>query len=67
MQLFGNKLVDSFVQNSVVIDNYYLFSLTKIKWQGTEQIIGGGAFKQIWLSPKIDEKADEIIAALKKI
>ncbi|GAA4176058.1 MULTISPECIES: DUF4359 domain-containing protein [Sphingobacterium] len=67
MQLFGNKLVDDFVQNSVVVDNYYLFSLTKIKWQGKEQIIGGGAFKQIWLSPKIDEKADEIIAALKKI
>ena len=67
MQLFGNDIVDKFIQSSVVVDNYYLFSLTKIKWQGTEQIIGGGAFKHIWLSPKIDEKADEIIAALKKI
>lgn len=67
MQLFGNDIVDKFIQTSVVVDNYYLFSLTKIKWQGTEQIIGGGAFKHIWLSPKIDEKADEIIAAIKKI
>ncbi|MFC3353596.1 DUF4359 domain-containing protein [Sphingobacterium zeae] len=67
MQLFGNDIVDKFIQTSVVVDNYYLFSLTKIKWQGTEQTIGGGAFKHIWLSPKIDEKADEIIAALKKI
>ena len=67
MQLFGNKLVDNFIQSSVIVDNYYLFSLTKIKWQGTEQVIGGGAFKYIWLRPKIDEKADEIIAALKKI
>ncbi|MCW8310991.1 MULTISPECIES: DUF4359 domain-containing protein [Sphingobacterium] len=67
MQLFGNKLVDNFIQSSVIVDNYYLFSLTKIKWQGTEQVIGGGAFRYIWLSPKIDEKADEIIAALKKI
>ncbi|MDQ1148311.1 hypothetical protein QE382_000295 [Sphingobacterium zeae] len=67
MQLFGNDIVDKFIQTSVVVDNYYLFSLTKIKWQGTEQTIGGGAFKHILLSPKIDEKADEIIAALKKI
>ncbi|MEZ0450963.1 DUF4359 domain-containing protein [Sphingobacterium thalpophilum] len=67
MQLFGNKLVDNFIQSSVIVDNYYLFSLTKINWQGTEQVIGGGAFRYIWLSPKIDEKADEIIAALKKI
>lgn len=28
-------------------------------------VIGGGAFKQIWLSPKIDEKAAEIVEMIK--
>ena len=65
MQLFGKNVIDEFVQNSVIIDNYYLFSLIKIKWQGKEYPIGGGAFKKVWISDKVDEKADEIVNALK--
>ncbi len=67
MALFGDKLVHSFVDNNIVIKNYYLFSLVQIKWQGEETPIGGGAFKHIWLSPKIDEKVDEIINTLKSL
>ncbi|UIR55707.1 DUF4359 domain-containing protein [Sphingobacterium sp. SRCM116780] len=67
MKLFGKNIVDNFVSKALIVDNYYLFSLTKIKWQGKETIIGGGAFGKIWLSPKIDEKADEIVAAMKKM
>lgn len=65
VQLFGNVLVDQFIQNNVKVYNYYFFSLTKIRWEGKESTIGGGAFKQIWLSPKIDEKAKEIVTAIK--
>jgi len=67
MSLFGDKVVDNFVSNNIVIENYYLFSVAKIKWQSEETPIGGGALKTIWLSPKIDEKADEIISILKSL
>ncbi|SFS73383.1 DUF4359 domain-containing protein [Sphingobacterium wenxiniae] len=67
MQLFGYTLVDQFVQTHVKVENYYLFSLTKIRWNGEENIIGGGAFKYIWLSPKMDEKASEIVEKIKTL
>lgn len=67
MTLFGDKLVKDFVEKSVIVDNYWLFSVVNISWQGEKQPIGGGAFKTVWLSPKIDEKADEIIRVLKKL
>lgn len=67
MSLFGNKIADRFIENNIIITNYYLFSLVKIKWQDEESIIGGGALKNVWLSPKIDEKTDEIISILKSL
>ena len=67
MTLFGNKVVNDFVEQNVIVENYYLFSLAKIRWQGQETPIGGGAFTMVWLSPKIDEKADEIISILKNL
>lgn len=67
MSLFGNRIIKEFVQNNVVIENYYLFSVVKIKWQGQNSPIGGGAFKTVWLSPEIDKKADEIVGILRKL
>lgn len=67
MNLFGNKIVSNFVQNNVRIDNYYLFSIVKINWQGEETPIGGGVLKNVWFSPKIDEKTNEIIGVLKSM
>lgn len=66
MQLFGNTLIDQFMQNHVKVENYYLFSLTKIRLDTKERIVGGGAFRYIWLSPKIDEKAAEIVTMIKE-
>lgn len=67
MTLFGDRIVQEFVQNNVVIENYYLFTVVKIKWQGENTPIGGGAFKKVWLSPEIDKKADEIVGILKNL
>ena len=66
MHLFGNTLVQQFMDQHVKVENYYLFSITKISWQRKETIIGGGAFKHIFLSPKIDEKASEIVRMIKE-
>ncbi|MCA5005355.1 hypothetical protein [Sphingobacterium bovistauri] len=67
MSLFGDRITREFVQNNVIIENYYLFSLVKIRWQGQDTPIGGGAFKKVWLSPEIDKKADEIVGILKNL
>ncbi len=67
MTLFGDKLIHNFIDNNTVIKNYYVFSLVQIKWQGEESTIGGGAFKQVWFSPQIDEKVDEIIGILQSL
>lgn len=67
MTLFGDRIVREFVQNNVIIENYYLFSLVKIKWQGQTSPIGGGAFTKVWLSPEIDNKAKEIVGILKNL
>lgn len=67
MTLFGDKITQDFIDRSITVHNYYLFSIVKLRWQNTEGPIGVGAFKTVWLSPKIDEKADEIIAILKNL
>lgn len=66
IQLFGNTLIDQFMKNHVKVENYYLFSLTKIRVGPRENTIGGGAFGTIWLSPRIDEKATEIAKMIKE-
>ena len=65
MMLFGDQVVKEFVNNYTHTDNYYLFSLTKINWNSEEVVIGGGAFGQVWISDKIDEKAGILMDALK--
>ena len=65
VQLFGNTLIDQFMKNHIKTDNYYLFSVTKVYWENQETILGVGAFKKVWLSKKIDEKAAEIVEMIK--
>lgn len=67
MKLFGDKVIDEFVANNVVVENYYLCSIIRIKWSGEEAIIGAAGFNNVWLSPKIDRKIDEIITVLKSL
>jgi len=67
MQLFGDQLVKRFMKDNIKIENYYLFSTTKVRWQSKDVVIGIGAFGHIWLSSKIDEKLTEVISILKKI
>lgn len=67
MTLFGNNIVQKFISNNVTIKNYYLFSTININWEGEITPIGGGALKTVWISPKIDEKANEIIKILKSL
>ncbi len=66
MMLFGDQVIKQFVQNYTSTHNYFLFSLSKINWNGEQIIVGGGAFNQVWISSKLDEKADQLIEVIKK-
>lgn len=66
MMLFGDQVVGEFIKSYTTTSNYYLFTLSKINWNGEQITIGGGAFNQVWISPKLDEKADQLIKVLKK-
>ena len=39
----------------MVPDNYFLFSITRINWDGRSQIIGAGAFRRVYISNQIDD------------
>ncbi len=65
MMLFGDRVVEEFVNTYVQTKNYYLFTLCEVNWNGDKITVGGGAFSKVWISPKLDEKANELIKALK--
>ncbi len=48
-------LIDTFLNNFISIDNYVLFSTTKINWAGESEIIGIGAFGNVFPIGKLDE------------
>ena len=52
---FTEPFVDSLIEKHVSALNYFLFSTTNIEWEGQSQIIGVGALKNVFISPKADE------------
>jgi hypothetical protein len=57
--MFGGAIVNQIVDNLVHSDNYVLFSLTKITWQGETGIIGIGAYGNVFITKKLDEALDK--------
>ena len=53
--LFGSSLAEKLIENSVTRDNYILFSITKITWQGKSKSIGYGLFGNVFLSEKVNK------------
>ncbi|MBD3581738.1 DUF4359 domain-containing protein [Flavobacterium selenitireducens] len=51
--IFATALIDRLVDNAVTSENYVLFSLTKVTWEGKEKNVGFGAFGNVWLSSKL--------------
>ena len=46
---FGMSVIDNMVDFSINCSNYGLFSLTKMSWDGNEQVIGVGLFGTVFL------------------
>lgn len=51
----GTTLINGIIENLVSTDNYILFSLTKITFQGKVKIIGIGIFGNVYLTNNLDE------------
>jgi hypothetical protein len=56
---FGGIIVDKFIDESVVVDDYYLFSITNVRWEGKINMVGVGIFGKVILHPDIDKKLKE--------
>ncbi len=57
--MFGGAVLDRIVDNLISIDNYVLFSTTKINWDGQSKNIGIGAFGNVFITKKLDEVVKE--------
>jgi hypothetical protein len=56
--LIGGAFIDGIVNNVVSTDNYVLFSITKVNWEGKTRTVGVGAFGNVFLSKEIDSILD---------
>lgn len=56
---FGNIFIDGIIDNLVSTDNYILFSLTKITWDGNSKVVGMGVFGNVFISSQLDKKLEE--------
>ena len=65
MALFGDQVVHEFLSSYTYTENYYLCSLTRMTWNDQQVVIATGIFNQVWINPNLDEKAGQLLDALK--
>lgn len=53
----GNNFVGQLIDNHITVDNYYIFSLTRLKWEDKSYVIGVGALNKVFISNKVDDIA----------
>lgn len=56
---FGGVIVDKFIDENVLVDDYFLFSITNVRWDGEMKTVGVGIFGKVILHPDIDKKMKE--------
>ena len=57
----GKKYVGQMIDSHISIDNYYVFSLTRLKWEDKSYVIGVGIFNKVFISNKVDDIAAKTI------
>lgn len=61
-KLAGRQMVGAFADNYISADNYFLFSLTRLHWEGESYIAGIGGFGKVYITKQINsELAERII------
>ncbi|MCB0395188.1 MAG: DUF4359 domain-containing protein [Flavobacteriales bacterium] len=53
--MFGKAFMNEITDKLVDCDNYIFFSLTKVKTDNGERVIGMGIFGHVFLSEKVDQ------------
>lgn len=53
-ELAGKKLLSEFIDTNVTVDNYYLFSIPKVNWDGNSYPIGVGAFSKVYITKHLN-------------
>jgi len=51
----GGAFTDKFVEENVIVDDYYLFSITKVRYEGKSNIVGLGIFGKVILHPDMEK------------
>jgi hypothetical protein len=51
----GGMIVDKFIDQNVRVDDYYLFSITNVYYEGKKNPVGMGIFGKVILHPDIDK------------
>ncbi len=51
----GGVVIDAAVETKVSSDDYLIFSLTRIDYDGEEHMVGLGLFGQVFITQKLDE------------
>jgi hypothetical protein len=61
-EMAGGMMIEAFTGNNMSVDNYFLFSLTRLHWDGRSYIIGIGGFGKVYITKRLDkELAEKII------
>lgn len=57
-KLVGGSIARFMVNNTVSRDDYFFFSLTKLKLTGEEEVIGYGAFGYVYVKKEVRDKVN---------
>ncbi len=53
-QLAGEQFLSEFIDSNVTVDNYYLFSIPKVNWDGKSYPMGVGAFEKVYVTKHLN-------------
>lgn len=67
-KLAGRQVVETFADNYISVDNYFLFSLTRLHWDGASYITGIGGFGKVYITKRLNsELAEKMIENIENL
>lgn len=64
--ILGSAIIEPIVDNLISTDNYILFSVTKITWDGETKVIGVGVFNNVFITKELDNALEKGLLESKK-
>ncbi len=58
-KLAGRQMVETFADHYISVDNYFLFSLTRLHWDGESYITGIGGFGEVYITKRLNSELAE--------